>query len=110
MILRKEVLQWSVLMTATRWIQQAVRAASYIILARLLDPNDYGIATLAQVPIGLLGIAAAVGMGSALVSTRAEIEKAAPHGLLLVLTVATTMTLASLVLASFYADALGRRS
>jgi len=108
MILRTKVLQSSVLLTATRWIQQAVRAASYIILARLLDPNDYGIAMLAQVPIGLLGIAAAVGMGSALVSTRAQIEKAAPHGFLLVLTVATTMTLASVVLASFYADALGR--
>ncbi|MGH8602934.1 MAG: oligosaccharide flippase family protein [Gammaproteobacteria bacterium] len=57
---------------------------------------------------GLLGIAAAVGMGSALVSTRAEIDKAGPHGLLLTLTVATTLTAVSLVFAPFYADALGR--
>lgn len=108
MILRKKVLQSSALLTVAKWIRQAVRAASYIILARLLDPSDYGIATLAQVPIGLLGIAAAAGMGSALVSTRAEIEKAAPHGLLLTLAVATMLTAVSLVLASFYADALGQ--
>ncbi|MGH8531798.1 MAG: lipopolysaccharide biosynthesis protein [Gammaproteobacteria bacterium] len=108
MILREKVLQSGVFLTMTRWIQQAVRAASYIILARLLDPNDYGIATLAQVPIGLLGVAAAAGMGPVLVSTRAEIEKAAPHGLLLALTGATTLTAVSLVFAPFYADALGR--
>lgn len=108
MILRKKVLRSSAFLTVTKWIPQAVRAASYIILARLLDPNDYGIATLAQVPIGLLGIAAAAGMGPVLVSTRAEIEKAAPHGLLLALTVATTLTAVALVFSPFYADALGR--
>ncbi len=107
MMLRKNVLQSSVLLTVTKWIRQTVKVASYIILARLLDPNDYGIATLAQVPIGLFA-AAAVGMGSALVSTRAAIDKAAPHGLLLVLTVATTLAAISLVFASFYADALGQ--
>ncbi|CAN5714079.1 lipopolysaccharide biosynthesis protein [soil metagenome] len=108
MELRNKVFKWSVLLTVTRWVQQLVRVASFIILARLLDPQDYGIATLAQAPIGLLALIAGAGMATALVSTRAEIGKAAPHGLILTLCVAAFSSTIAVVFAPQYAHALGQ--
>ena len=107
MELRNKVFKWSVLLTVTRWVQQLVRVASFIILARLLDPQDYGMATLAQAPIGFLALIASAGMAMALVSTRAEIGKAAPHGLILTLCAAAFSSTIAVVFAPHYAHALG---
>ncbi|MGH8863695.1 MAG: lipopolysaccharide biosynthesis protein [Burkholderiales bacterium] len=107
MDIRQTVFRSIILLSGARWLQQLLRMASFIILARLLDPLDYGIATLAQVPIGLLSHAATVGMGMVLVSTSAAIERAAPHGV--VLTVVGTISLGTFawVCAPHYANALG---
>lgn len=57
--LRKKVFQTSALLTVVRWTRQAIRAASYIILARHLEPADFGIAMSAKLPSGLFGMIAA---------------------------------------------------
>ncbi len=108
MELRNKVFKGSILLTVTGWVQQLVRVASFIILARLLEPQDYGIATLATAAIGFLALLAGAGMGTALVSTRAESGKAAPHGLILTVCVAAFSGTVAVVFAPQYADALGQ--
>ncbi|MCI0560760.1 MAG: oligosaccharide flippase family protein, partial [Nitrososphaera sp.] len=108
MKLRNKVFNWGMLFTTARWVQQLLRIASFIILARLLDPSDYGIFTLAYAPIGLLVLIAGVGMEMVLVSTGTEIAKAAPHGLILILVVAASWSTIGVLFAPRYADALGQ--
>lgn len=105
MKLRNKVFKWSILLTITRWVQQLLRVTSFIMLARLLEPNDYGIFTLAHAPIGLLALIAGVGMELVLVSTGTEIGKAAPHGLILTLVVAASWSTIAVVFAPRYAGA-----
>ena len=60
----KSGLAWSASSTA---IRQAVQFATLAVLARILDPSDYGLVALSGVVVGLGAVLSDSSLGSALV-------------------------------------------
>lgn len=68
---------------AVKWLGQLLSWVSTIVVARLLNPEDYGIVAMAGVFIGFIGILNEFGLGAAVVALRhlTEIQIAQIHSL-----------------------------
>ncbi|TKB66694.1 MAG: lipopolysaccharide biosynthesis protein [Nitrospira sp.] len=55
---------------AVKWLSQLLSWVSTIVVARLLNPEDYGIVAMAGVFIGLIGLLNEFGLGAAVVALR----------------------------------------
>ena len=68
------VLRGLVWLGGVRWAAQLFTWASTLVIARLLEPEDYGLVALATVLTGFLEVITDLGLGSALVQSR-ELSK-----------------------------------
>ena len=59
---------------------QLLKVVSMVVLARLLEPDDFGLVSLAAVLIGATELFSGMGMGSAVIASKEESSKAAYHG------------------------------
>jgi PST family polysaccharide transporter len=75
---------------------QALTFAAYIVLARLIDPTDFGRYAAASVIIGVGGLFAESGMMSALISRRDRLDEAASTAFYSLLVSGVLLTLAAL--------------
>lgn len=57
--------------TAAKWIAQALTALSWLIVARLLSPEDYGLVGMAAIHLGLITLVSEFGLGTAVLADRA---------------------------------------
>ncbi len=89
---------------AAKWASQALSWASWLIVARLLTPEDYGLVGMAAIYLGLITLVAEFGLGTAVLAVRelsvAQINQL--NGL------AVLLGLASLVASCAVAIPLGR--
>src|SRR2546425_8145761 len=89
---------------AAKWASQALGWASWLIVARLLTPEDYGLVGMAAIYLGLITLVAEFGLGTAVLAVRelsvAQINQL--NGL------AVLLGLASLVASCAVAIPLGR--
>lgn len=60
---------------AVKWLSQLLSWASTIVVARLLNPEDYGIVAMAGVFVGFIGLLNEFGLGAAVVALRHLTEK-----------------------------------
>jgi lipopolysaccharide exporter len=75
-----------------------ITLATTVVLARLLDPTDFGLMALALLAFGFLGLLRDLGLGATLVLRQDFDERA--HGTLLTLMIATAVGVSVLVAAS----------
>ena len=73
-MLRKQVVSSLAWLATARLSGQLITWTSTIVVMRLLAPADYGLVAMAMVPIGLIQLMEALGMGSALVQ-KEELER-----------------------------------
>src|SRR5438132_2304909 len=89
---------------AAKWASQALSWVSWLIVARLLTPEDYGLVGMAAISLGLITLVAEFGLGTAVLAVRelsvAQINQL--NGL------AVLLGLASLVASCAVAIPLGR--
>ena len=93
--LRKKTVQSGLIVTITSIAAKIITIVTTIILARLLEPGDFGIVSLAGLFIGITELFSSFGMRPALLSTRYEIYHASFHAA--VLTLASGLILSSIV-------------
>ena len=55
---------------ATKWVAQALSWASWLIVARLLTPEDYGLVGMATIYLGLITLVSEFGLGTAVLAIR----------------------------------------
>src|SRR5713226_1839930 len=55
---------------AARWVTQIVSWVITLFIARLLTPSDFGVLTLAQLPVELVALVSEFGVGTAVVTLR----------------------------------------
>ncbi|WP_447968808.1 lipopolysaccharide biosynthesis protein [Nitrospira sp. M1] len=78
--------------TASNATLRLFQALSTILLARLLDPQDFGLVSLGGALIGICGLFSGLGMKAALIASTDETNKAAFHAFLITTTVGCLFT------------------
>ena len=68
--LRNVMMQGSAWMVAMRWVMGGIGLISMVILARLLEPKDFGLIAMSMLFIGLLNILTSFGADMALIQRR----------------------------------------
>ena len=58
-------------------LTKLVRFITVLILARLLEPNDFGVVSIGLIVVNGIGLLTDLGMGSALIFNKKNVEKAA---------------------------------
>jgi lipopolysaccharide exporter len=79
-------------------VTKLITLAATVVLARLLDPSDFGLMALALLAFGFLGLFRDLGLGATLV-LRQDLDERA-HGTILTLMIATAVGVSLLVAAS----------
>jgi len=89
---------------ATKWAGQALSWGSWLVVARLLTPEDYGLVGMAAIYLGLITLLSEFGLGTAVLAVRElSVEQISQlHGL------AVLLGLISLLASSAVAIPLGR--
>jgi teichuronic acid exporter len=108
MKMREKSMRSGAAVMITSLTSHGLRAVSVIVLARLLDPNDFGIVSLAAVLIGATELFSGIGMQSAIIASKEKGEEAAYHGMCVSLLSGTCFTLLLLGLAPQIAAWFGR--
>ena len=89
--------------TASNAILHLFQALTAILLARLLDPQDFGLVSLVGALIGICGLFSGLGMKAALIASAEETSKVAFHALLITTTIGGLLTALIVSFASEYA-------
>jgi len=85
-----------------------------IVVARILGPEEYGLASMALIYPGIVVALASLGLGQALIrfssaeSVRGRVSEYIYSGLMITISTAVVSSLVVLVFASFFAELLGR--
>jgi PST family polysaccharide transporter len=79
MALRQKIFRSGIAVTASSLGVQFLSFVTTIILARLLEPSDFGIMRLAAILLASMYLFAGMGMGPALIASRASTVRAAYH-------------------------------
>jgi PST family polysaccharide transporter len=88
---------------------RVITIVSAIVLARLLDPNDFGMVALAGIVLSTAVMVTGLGMGPAVIQSRERVEKVAFHAICITaLSGLATFALVGIFAAPF-ADLLGNR-
>jgi len=95
--------------TASNAILSLFQALTAILLARLLDPQDFGLVSLGVALIGMCGLVSGLGMKAALIASTEETNKVAFHALLITTTIGCLFTALIAGFASEYASLFGGR-
>ncbi len=78
--------------TASTLILYLLQALTLILLARILDPKDFGIISLAAALIGICTLFSGLGLNSALIASGEETNRVAFHALLISTTLGVILT------------------
>lgn len=105
--LRTRAAKGTILMTAVQFSARPIRMVALIFLARLLDPQDFGLVALAMILVGATDLFSGLGMGSALIHTRLDPRKVAAYAFLVTLIFSAFLFLVLNTQAPFFADLLG---
>jgi O-antigen/teichoic acid export membrane protein len=62
---------------------RVITTVTTIVLARLLDPGDFGMVALAQIALSTAGVLAGLGMGPAVIQSQADRSQVAYHALVI---------------------------
>lgn len=92
---------WVVLSNTT---MRVLRLVTTIILARILLPEDFGLVALALLGINALGLFRDLGIGSALIYHKKDIDKAANTAFILLPLVGLTLFIVSYVISPYLAN------
>jgi len=87
---------------------QVLGFVSSIILARLLEPTDFGVMRFAAVLVGTMNLFSGMGMGPAVVATSADRDRAAGHAFVLTMLSGSVLTLIVFVFAGPFAALMDR--
>jgi PST family polysaccharide transporter len=79
MAMRQKTFRSGIAVTVSSLGVQFLGFITTIILARLLDPSDFGIMRLAAILLGSMNLFAGLGMGPALIASREDTVRAAYH-------------------------------
>jgi len=107
MDLRLASVRSSMVVTASSFIVRLLRIGSTIILARLLDPSDFGLIALAGILLGGLSIFSGLGLSQALIATSENTQIAAFHAFLMTAAAGILLTLLMFATAGTYAEFYG---
>jgi O-antigen/teichoic acid export membrane protein len=108
MTMRKKAFQSGIAVMGSSLTVQLSKTVSTIVLARLLEPSDFGIVSLAAVLIGATELFSGMGMGAALIASKEENNKAAYHGTLITVPTGTLLMVFVMALSPQFAYWFGR--
>jgi O-antigen/teichoic acid export membrane protein len=98
-----KALKWSV---AAELVSKALQPLIFVVLARLLTPNDYGVVAAAAIVISFTQIFWESGMAKALIQRQTEIEESSNVAFWINLTMGILFALLLFVFADYMADVL----
>lgn len=109
MTIRNKTVRSGIAVMASSFTVQLLKAVSMIVLARLLEPVDFGLVSLAAVLIGASYLFSGMGMGSAIIASKEETNKAAYHGMCMTMVSGTLFMLLVIAFAPNIAQWFGKK-
>jgi O-antigen/teichoic acid export membrane protein len=97
----------SIVMAATMAVARSINVIAVVVLARLLDPRDFGIVALASILVAATDLFAGLGMGNALIHSQEDRRKASFQAFVVTFLFSFFLFLLVFANASFFADLLG---
>ena len=102
--MRNKTFRSGIAVMVASMLLQILMVVKVIILARILDPSDFGLISLTSALMVLSTLVSGMGMGPALIATKQEPSRAAFHALLITTWTSSILTFLILVFAPVYAE------
>jgi O-antigen/teichoic acid export membrane protein len=104
--LKSQTVRGSLFMGGTSVLLRGISLVSGVLLARWLDPKDFGIVALAQVLLATTGLFSGLGMAAAVIHSREDRDQDAFHALLVSVIAGALLSILLFVLADVSAELL----
>ena len=104
MSIRLKTFRSGIIVTGSAVAQKFLSIASFIVLARLLEPSDFGLIALANILIGGLNTFSSLGLKQALISTYDDKIEASFHTFVATLAMGIVLSVGMFSLADIYAS------
>jgi O-antigen/teichoic acid export membrane protein len=108
MSLRHIAFRSGIIVTGVAFALRIGTLVSTIVIARLLEPEDFGLASLSALLVGTTILFSSMGMESALGATKRDLEQATFHAFILAAISGSILTLLAFVLAPYFAQLFNR--